>query len=194
MGTVKPTLTAVLCAAALAVPATAATPTEVDKLLASDGAADDRFGESVSVSGETVVVGAQGDDEDGIDQGSAYVFVQSSAGPTLSGVVTGDVQQGVTLTLSGAASATTTSAADGSYSVTWLYGGDYVVTPSRAGYAFTPASEAVTVLGIDVTGVDFAAQAAGGGGGGGCGSSAPVLALAALFLALVRRRRPPLSS
>ena len=51
---------------------------EQQKLLASDGAADDCFGQSVSVSGDTVVVGASGDDTaGGVDAGSAYVFVRS---------------------------------------------------------------------------------------------------------------------
>ena len=48
------------------------------KLLASDGAAGDFFGYSVSVSGDTVVVGALADDTPGgADAGSAYVFVRS---------------------------------------------------------------------------------------------------------------------
>ena len=48
------------------------------KLTASDGAAGDRFGYSVAISGETVVVGAHRDDIGAnIDQGSAYVFVRS---------------------------------------------------------------------------------------------------------------------
>ena len=35
------------------------------------------FGSSVAISGETVVVGARGDDgAAGVDQGSAYVFVR----------------------------------------------------------------------------------------------------------------------
>ncbi|HND20040.1 MAG TPA: hypothetical protein PLB18_11735, partial [Acidobacteriota bacterium] len=50
------------------------------KLTASDGAAFDQFGLSVAISGETVVVGAAGDDIGAaIDQGSAYVFVRSGA-------------------------------------------------------------------------------------------------------------------
>jgi len=44
------------------------------KLLASDGAADDGFGCSVSVSGDVAVVGAQNDDDNGTDSGSAYVY------------------------------------------------------------------------------------------------------------------------
>lgn len=47
---------------------------EEDKLLASDGAADDRFGNSVAISGDTIVVGAEYDDDYGPGSGSAYVF------------------------------------------------------------------------------------------------------------------------
>ncbi len=57
-----------------------ASATETAKLTASDGAAEDRFGSSVSVDGDTVVVGAYGDDDSGSDSGSAYVFLQPSAG------------------------------------------------------------------------------------------------------------------
>ncbi|MCH7495283.1 MAG: T9SS type A sorting domain-containing protein, partial [Candidatus Marinimicrobia bacterium] len=44
------------------------------KLLASDGAAFDRFGESVSISGGYAVVGSSGDDDNGDLSGSAYVY------------------------------------------------------------------------------------------------------------------------
>ena len=54
--------------------------TETAKLTASDGAARDYFGWSVSVDGDTVVVGAFGDDENGSNSGSAYVFVTPSTG------------------------------------------------------------------------------------------------------------------
>ena len=48
------------------------------KLFAADAAAGDEFGISVSVSGDTVVVGAHRDDTGaGADAGSAYVFVRS---------------------------------------------------------------------------------------------------------------------
>ena len=53
------------------------------KLTASDGAAEDYFGASVSVSGDTVVVGAYFDDVDNpgysIDRGSAYVFARTGS-------------------------------------------------------------------------------------------------------------------
>jgi hypothetical protein len=49
--------------------------TETDKVTASDAAASDYFGQSVAVSGDTAVIGADGDDHPGvIDAGSAYVF------------------------------------------------------------------------------------------------------------------------
>jgi len=50
------------------------------KLLPSDGLRDDEFGRSVSISGDTLVVGAWGDDDKGTDSGSAYVFVKPAGG------------------------------------------------------------------------------------------------------------------
>lgn len=79
-------LVALLCFAG---PASAQTET---KLTASDAAAGDRFGgfltaggfpifrafrPGIAISGDTVVVGAVGDDDGGNDSGSAYVFVRS---------------------------------------------------------------------------------------------------------------------
>jgi hypothetical protein len=54
--------------------------TEQQKLTAYDGAAGDYFGESVAVSGNTIVIGADGDDDLGDGAGSAYVFTRDSAG------------------------------------------------------------------------------------------------------------------
>jgi hypothetical protein len=51
--------------------------TEQQKLTASDGAAFDRFGMRVAVDGDTVVIGAESDDDDGASSGSAYVFTRS---------------------------------------------------------------------------------------------------------------------
>ena len=55
-------------------PVHALTPAEVQKLLASDGAANDNFGMSVRIDGDTVVVGSVGDDD---YRGAAYVFIRS---------------------------------------------------------------------------------------------------------------------
>ena len=50
---------------------------QVKKLTASDGATDDRFGISVALSGDTVVVGKFGDDS---FKGAAYVFARNQGG------------------------------------------------------------------------------------------------------------------
>ncbi|MFN9970629.1 MAG: FG-GAP repeat protein, partial [Phycisphaerae bacterium] len=48
------------------------------KLTASDGAANDQFGNQVALSGDTAVVGAYRDDAGAnTDQGSAYIFTRS---------------------------------------------------------------------------------------------------------------------
>ena len=46
------------------------------KLFASDGAQSDGFG-NVTICGHTIVVGAPGDDDNGSNSGSAYVFVRT---------------------------------------------------------------------------------------------------------------------
>lgn len=52
----------------------AITGDQLMKLTAQDGASDDQFGSSVSISGGKALVGANWDDDDGTDSGSAYVF------------------------------------------------------------------------------------------------------------------------
>lgn len=54
--------------------------TETAKLTASDAAAGDEFGHSVSVNGDTLVVGAHWNDDGGDDSGSAYVFEKPAVG------------------------------------------------------------------------------------------------------------------
>lgn len=51
-------------------------PREVAKLTASNGSPGDMFGQSVSIDGDTLVVGVPRDDDNGIDSGSAYVYVR----------------------------------------------------------------------------------------------------------------------
>jgi len=51
--------------------------TQQAKLTASDGAAEDIFSTSVSLSGDTALIGAVGDDDNGIDSGSAYMFTRT---------------------------------------------------------------------------------------------------------------------
>ncbi len=62
---------------ALGPAAWALTPIEVAKLTASDGAAGDKFGHVVAVDGDTALIGAYGDDDNGSSSGSVYVFTRS---------------------------------------------------------------------------------------------------------------------
>lgn len=52
----------------------AGTWVETKKLTASDGAADDIFGRSVSISEDRAIVAAIRDDDNGSNSGSAYIF------------------------------------------------------------------------------------------------------------------------
>ena len=47
---------------------------EMAKLVTSDGDLEDRFGESVSISGNYAIVGAKGNDDKGTSSGSAYII------------------------------------------------------------------------------------------------------------------------
>lgn len=69
---------------------------------------------------------------------------------------------GATLTLSGAASATVTATSAGAYSFAGLANGTYMVTPSQAGYNFTPSNQSVTVNGANVSGINFTSTAQNG--------------------------------
>jgi hypothetical protein len=82
-----------------------------------------------------------------------------SVSGTISPVAGGN---GATVTLSGAASATTTADGAGNYTFTGFANGMYAVTPSRTGYTFNPSSQALTVSGANVTGLNFTALAQGG--------------------------------
>ena len=54
--------------------------THTAKLLSSDGSAGDNFGCSVSISNDVVVIGANLDDDDGENSGSAYIFKKPEGG------------------------------------------------------------------------------------------------------------------
>jgi inhibitor of cysteine peptidase len=64
---------------------------------------------------------------------------------------------GVTIALSGASSATTTTDIYGTYQFTGLSNGSHTITPSKTGFTFSPTSSTQTVNGQDITGVYFAA-------------------------------------
>jgi len=65
---------------------------------------------------------------------------------------------GSTVTLSGAAVATTTTDSAGNYTFAGLSNGTYAVTPSHSGYTFNPSVQTAAISGANVTGVNFTAQ------------------------------------
>ena len=65
------------------------------KLTADDGTAGDLFsyGRGVSVGGDTIVIGAAADDDDGSNSGSAYVFTRNRCWNETTGVVNSSYTQ-----------------------------------------------------------------------------------------------------
>ena len=105
------------------------------KLTASDGVAFDRFGRSVAISGDTVVVGSAQDDDAGPNSGSAYVFVRPAGGWTSVANMTEDAK----LVASDAASSHlfgVSVGVSGEAIVVGAFGADGVIIESGAAYIF----------------------------------------------------------
>ncbi len=102
------------------------------KLTASDGAREDYFGRSVSIDGDYTIIGALGDDDNGRNSGSAYIFCRSG---------TNWVQQDKLTASDGAYKAYFGSSVsiDGNYAITGAYGdGDYSGHNIGSAYIFGP--------------------------------------------------------
>ncbi|MCX5886174.1 MAG: BACON domain-containing carbohydrate-binding protein [Proteobacteria bacterium] len=74
---------------------------------------------------------------------------------SLSGTLSGDVTEGITMTLFGSLSEVTLTNTSGNYNFTGLSNGSYTVTPNKYLYTFTPASRTVSIADSDLTGVNF---------------------------------------
>ncbi len=83
-------------------------------------------------------------------------FTAVSVLHSISGSISGDVADGVTVALSGVFSGTTTTSGGGHFNFPNLQNGVYTVTPSAAGFRFLPESRTVTLSGADATSIDFA--------------------------------------
>lgn len=82
-----------------------------------------------------------------------------SASYNISGVVSGDIKAGVSVSLIGSTVPAVTSDANGNFSFSSLVNGDYTVAPSLNGYTFSPSSMPIVVAGTNVTGKNFVATA-----------------------------------
>jgi hypothetical protein len=78
---------------------------------------------------------------------------------SISGTISGSGGNGATVALTGASTATVTANTSGAYTFTGLAKGDYTVTPSHAGFTFSPASLAEKITAANITGANFAATA-----------------------------------
>src|SRR6266550_2280231 len=78
--------------------------------------------------------------------GSAFTVTAScTTNCSLSGTVTGPWVANVTISLTGTASASTTTAANGTYSFANLAAGTYTITPTLAGYNYTPTPPTIAI-------------------------------------------------
>jgi len=96
----------------------------------------------------------------GISSGSSTVTSTSTAASStygISGVVSGISD--VSVMLSGASSSTTSTNSGGNFGFATLAAGNYTVSPSKAGYVFSPVSLAETIASASLTDANFAATA-----------------------------------
>jgi uncharacterized delta-60 repeat protein len=87
-------------------------------------------------------------------------LVSCSKTSSISGTISGAT--GVLLEIVGPERVTSTTGRDGGFSFGDLSSGQYVLTPSLAGYSFTPPARTVRVDGTSVTGQDFVAEGKSG--------------------------------
>jgi hypothetical protein len=71
---------------------------------------------------------------------------------------------GATVTLSGAASASTTADSSGNYSFAGLANGSYTLTPAKSGFTFNPTSQNATVNNGNLLSLNFTATSSGSTG------------------------------
>jgi len=86
---------------------------------------------------------------------------QVEAVGNISGIITtstGTPTPGIQVTLSGNISSITTTSAGGSYTFSSLPDGNYVVTPAKLWWTFSPGSKTVSITGVDANNVDFTAN------------------------------------
>lgn len=73
------------------------------------------------------------------------------------------------VTFSGTSSGQVTADSSGNYTIPGLLDGGYTITPSLAGFTFSPTNQNVTLSGSSVTGIDFTATPIPSTGGTGFG-------------------------
>lgn len=127
--------------------ATATTTTNSSGAYSFSGLANGSYTVTASRTGFIMTPASQPVTIDGANQTAQFSSAQAF---TISGTISGTGRSGATVTLSGAATATTTTNTSGVYSFS-VANGSYIVAPSKAGFVFTPPSQSVTVNGANKT-------------------------------------------
>ena len=149
---------------------------ETAKIRSSDGAADDWFGTSVSISGDNIVAGATWDDDYDAYAGSAYLFwncattsnfsvtacnsytvpsgdeTYTTSGTyydTISNAAGCDSIMTIDITINN--STTGTDVQTACYSFTWIDGITYTTSNNTATYTLTNASGCDSIVTLDLT-------------------------------------------
>lgn len=87
----------------------------------------------------------------------AGVLLSLNAAPPTHSISGNAGHAGATVSYSGQSSGEVTADGSGNYTISGLSNGNYTLTPSAAGYTFSPTSQPETVSGANITGVDFTA-------------------------------------
>ena len=135
--------------------ATASTTADTGGNYTFSGLANGSYTVTPSKSGYVYTPASQAVSVSGANVGA--VNFNSTTAPTysISGTISGAGGPGATVNLTGAATASTTADTGGNYTFSGLANGSYTVTPSKSGYVYTPASQAVSVSGANVGAVNF---------------------------------------
>ena len=112
-----------------------------------------KAGYSFSPASQSVTV-------NGANVGGVDFSSQVSSTWNISGTIT-PVSAGAstTVTLSGGSTAIAVADAQGNFVFTGLNNGNYVLTPTKVGYSFSPTNQAVVLNGNSVSGINFGAIA-----------------------------------
>src|SRR6266478_8266464 len=154
-GTITPTAAGNGAAVALSGPASASATADSSGNYTFAGLANGTYTIAPSHAGFTFTPGSQSMAVNGANV-TGVNFTATSQTFSISGTISPVAGgSGATVTLSGTASATTTANSSGAYTLSGLTSGSYTITPTNAGYTFTPLSQNVTLSTANVSGVNF---------------------------------------
>ena len=153
-GTITPAGNAASAVVALAGPSSASTTADFSGNYSFSGLANGTYTVTPSKTGFTFTPTSQP-----VTVNNANVGAVNFSATAQTWSISGNVSvagAGATVTLSGAASASTTADSSGNYSFAGLANGSYTLTPAKSGVTFTPTSQVVNVSNGNVSGVNFA--------------------------------------